>query len=106
MVAMTMPSGSVRQVDGPVTGEQIAAAIGPRLAKAALMMKVDGAERDLAARIDRDAAVAIVTRDGAEALELLRHDCAHVLAEAVPALYPATQEIARATARGSGGQYM
>src|SRR3546814_2032183 len=55
------------------------------------MMKVDGVERDLAARIDRDAAVEIVTRDGAEALELLRHDCAHVLAEAVQELYPGTQ---------------
>src|SRR3546814_8568529 len=55
------------------------------------MMKVDGVERDLAARIDRDAAVEIVTRDGAEALELLRHDCAHVLAGAVQELYPGTQ---------------
>src|SRR3546814_10694625 len=91
MVAIPWPDGSVRQFDGPVTGEQIAAAIGPGLAKAALMMKVDGAERDLAARIDRDAAVEIVTRDGAEALELLRHDCAHVLAEAVQELYPGTQ---------------
>src|SRR3546814_6332880 len=91
MVAIPWPDGSVRQFDGPVTGEQIAAAIGPGLAKAALMMKVDGVERDLAARIDRDAAVEIVTRDGAEALELLRHDCAHVLAEAVQELYPGTQ---------------
>src|SRR3546814_2010836 len=90
MVAITLPDGSVRQFDGPVTGEQIAAAIGPGLAKAALMMKVDGAERDLAARIDRDAAVEIVTRDGAEALEMLRHDCAHVLAEAVQELSPGT----------------
>jgi threonyl-tRNA synthetase len=90
-VAITLPDGSVRQFSGPVTGSEIAASIGPGLAKAAVAIKVDGAEKDLAARIDRDAKVAIVTRDQPAALEIIRHDAAHVMAEAVKELYPETQ---------------
>jgi threonyl-tRNA synthetase len=90
-VAITLPDGSVRRFAGPVSGGQIAADIGPGLAKAALAVKVDGALRDITRPIDRDAKVEIVTRDSADALELLRHDCAHVLAEAVQELYPGTQ---------------
>jgi len=74
-----------------VTGAEIAAAIGPGLAKAALAIKVDGAEKDLAARIDHDAKIAILTRDSPESLEIIRHDAAHVMAEAVKELYPETQ---------------
>ncbi len=91
MPAITLPDGSVRRFDGPVTGTEIAAAIGPGLAKAALAMQVDGATRDLSARVERDAAVRFITRRDPEALELIRHDAAHVLAEAVQALYPGTQ---------------
>src|SRR5919108_5630112 len=91
MVAITLPDGNVRQFDGPVSGADVAAAIGPGLAKAALAIKVDGALKDLAAAIDRDAKIEIVTRTHPDALELLRHDCAHVLAEAVQELYPGTQ---------------
>ncbi len=91
MVAITLPDGSVRSFEGPVTGAEIAADIGPRLAKDALAVKVDGVVRDLAAPIAHDAAVEIVTRGHGDALELLRHDCAHVLAEAVQELYPGTQ---------------
>ncbi|MDJ0608287.1 MAG: threonine--tRNA ligase [Kiloniellales bacterium] len=91
MVAITLPDGSVRSFEGPVTGAEIAADIGPRLAKDALAVKVDGVVRDLAATIAHDAAVEIVTRGHGDALELLRHDCAHVLAEAVQELYPGTQ---------------
>src|SRR3546814_5471237 len=76
---------------GPVTGPEVAAAIGPGLAKAALAVKVDGQLRDLKRPIARDAAVEIVTASHADGLELLRHDCAHVLAEAVQELYPDTQ---------------
>jgi threonyl-tRNA synthetase len=90
-VAITLPDGSVRRYPAAVTGGQIAADIGPGLAKAALAVKVDGALRDIARPIGRDAKVEIVTRDSADALELLRHDCAHVLAEAVQELYPDTQ---------------
>jgi threonyl-tRNA synthetase len=91
MVTITLPDGSERRFDGPVTGADVARAIGPGLAKAALAIKVDGELRDLSRKIDRDAKIEIVTREHRDALELLRHDCAHVLAEAVQELYPGTQ---------------
>jgi len=91
MPAITLPDGSVRQFDAPVTGTAVAEAIGPGLARAALAMKLDGKLVDLATEIDRDAAVVFVTRRDPDALELIRHDCAHVLAEAVQALFPGTQ---------------
>ena len=91
MPAITLPDGSSRQFDGPVTGAQVAASIGPGLAKAALAMRLDGRLSDLARVIDADAAVVFVTRRDADALELIRHDTAHVLAEAVQGLFPGTQ---------------
>ena len=91
MPAITLPDGSVRRFDAPVTGTEIAAAIGPGLAKAALAMQVDGAMKDLATPIAADAAVRFITRKDAEALEMIRHDAAHVLAEAVQELFPGTQ---------------
>src|SRR5262249_44048057 len=91
MVAITLPDGSVRRFDGAVAGADIAAAIGPGLAKAALAIKVDGKLKDLSVPIDRDGKIEIVTRTHPDALELLRHDCAHVLAEAVQEIYPGTQ---------------
>src|SRR3546814_15792709 len=90
-LSITLPDGSWRGFDGPVTGSEIAASIGPGLAKAALAVKVDGALRDLARPFEGDATVEIVTASHADALELLRHDCAHVLAEPVQDLYPGTQ---------------
>ncbi|MGE0417668.1 MAG: threonine--tRNA ligase [Acetobacteraceae bacterium] len=91
MPAITLPDGSVRQFDAPVTGTTVAEAIGPGLARAALAMKVDGKTVDLSSLIDRDAKVVFVTRRDEDALELIRHDCAHVLAEAVQELFPGTQ---------------
>jgi threonyl-tRNA synthetase len=91
MVAIRLPDGSSKNFPGPVSGAELAKSIGPGLAKAALAIKVDGKVRDLAATIDRDAGVEIVTPKSADALELLRHDAAHVLAEAVQELYPGTQ---------------
>jgi threonyl-tRNA synthetase len=91
MPAITLPDGSVRRFDGPVTGTEIAAAIGPGLAKAALAVQVDGVTRDITTPIAGDAAVRFITRRDPEALEMIRHDAAHVLAEAVQALYPGTQ---------------
>ena len=91
MPAITLPDGSIKRFDAPVTGTDVAAAIGPGLAKAALAMQVDGRLTDLAETIERDAAIRFVTRRDPEALELIRHDAAHVLAEAVQALYPGTQ---------------
>jgi len=91
MVAITLPDGSVRSYGGPVTGLDIARDIGAGLAKAALAMRVDGALLDLTRTLTADAKVAIVTAKDAEGLELLRHDAAHVMAEAVKELYPDTQ---------------
>ena len=91
MPAITLPDGSVRHFPAPVTGTAVAEAIGPGLARAALAMKLDGKLVDLASEIDRDAQVVFVTRRDPEALELIRHDAAHVLAEAVQSLFPGTQ---------------
>jgi threonyl-tRNA synthetase len=91
MPDITLPDGSVRAFAAPVTGAELAAAIGPGLARAALAMTVDGALQDLSRSIERDAAVRFVTRRDPEALDLIRHDAAHVLAEAVQSLYPGTQ---------------
>ncbi|MDX1710789.1 MAG: threonine--tRNA ligase, partial [Rhodovibrionaceae bacterium] len=90
-VSITLPDGGVKEFDGPVTGHEVAEAIGPRLAKDALAIKVDGKLRDLSRPISGDAKVEIVTRGHPDALELLRHDAAHVLAEAAQELYPDTQ---------------
>jgi threonyl-tRNA synthetase len=91
MPAITLPDGSIRRFDGAVTGTDIAAAIGPGLARAALAVKVDGEPRDLSRAIERDASVVFITRRDPEALAMIRHDAAHVLAEAVQSLYPGTQ---------------
>ncbi len=91
MISITLPDGSRRQFERPLSGADLAAAIGPGLAKAALAIKIDGTLKDLDAPIEQDARVEIVTRTHPDALDLLRHDCAHVLAEAVQELYPGTQ---------------
>src|SRR5438045_6935828 len=90
-VTVTLPDGSRREFPAAVTGAELAAAIGPGLAKAAVAVKIDGRSRDLSALIDHDAAVAIITREMPEGVEILRHDAAHVMAEAVKELYPETQ---------------
>ena len=90
-IAVTLPDGSVRRFERAVSGADIAADIGPGLAKAAIAITIDGAVRDLATVVERDAEVSIVTRKSDEALELIRHDTAHVMAEAVQSLYPDTQ---------------
>jgi threonyl-tRNA synthetase len=91
IIRVTLPDGKVLDFGEPVTGGEIAAAIGSGLAKAAIAIRVDGKPRDLATVVERDAAVAIITRDTVEGLEILRHDAAHVMAEAVKELYPNTQ---------------
>ena len=90
-VVVTLPDGSKRNFPAPLTGAELAASIGPGLAKAAIALKLDGKPRDLATVIDHDAAAAVVTRAQPEGLEILRHDAAHVMAEAVKELYPETQ---------------
>ena len=96
MPKITLPDGSSRQYDAPTTAAQVAADIGPGLAKAALGAKVDGQLCDLSTTLDRDCALALVTpksRDGqvdADALSMLRHSCAHIMAEAIAKLFPGT----------------
>ena len=91
-IVVTLPDGSRREFPAPVTGAEIAAAIGPGLAKAAIAIAGRRQRRATSRRaIDHDAKVAIVTRDTPEGLEILRHDAAHVMAEAVKELYPETQ---------------
>jgi threonyl-tRNA synthetase len=90
-VAITLPDGTVRSFDGPVTGADLAASIGPGLAKAAIGVAVDDEVRDLSRSIEHDANVRIITRKDDDALDLIRHDAAHVMAQAVQALYPGTQ---------------
>lgn len=92
LLKISLPDGSVREVAPGSTPADIAAAIGPGLAKAALAARVNGELRDLTRPFEGDAELALVTaRDEADALELARHDYAHVLAEAVQALFPGTQ---------------
>jgi threonyl-tRNA synthetase len=91
MVAITLPDGSVRNFDQPVTAGEVAAAIGPGLAKAALGAKVDGKLVDLSHRIAADARVAIITERDTEGLEMIRHSTAHLLAYAVKELFPDAQ---------------
>ena len=91
MPVITLPDGSTRSFDGAVPGTTVAAAIGPGLAKAALAMELDGKLVDLATPVEVDSSLRFVTRKDPEALELIRHDAAHVLAEAVQELFPGTQ---------------
>ncbi len=92
LLSITLPDGSVRQVAPGTTPGDIAAAIGPGLAKAAIAARVDGELRDINRPLEGDAQLALVTsRDEADALELARHDFAHILAEAVQELFPGTQ---------------
>src|SRR5690606_26253340 len=91
MIAITLPDGSRREFDNPVTVADVAASIGAGLAKAALAGKVDGRLVDTSFRIDRDAELAIVTDKSPEALEILRHSTAHLLAQAVQRLFPGAQ---------------
>ena len=91
MPNITLPDGSVRQFDAATTGAEIAASIGKGLARDAVAVKVDGEMYDLSRDIDSDVQLEIVTRDTEDGLELLRHDAAHVLAEAVKELWPDTQ---------------
>ena len=92
MFKISLPDGSVREMPAGSTPADVAAAIGPGLAKAALAARIDGELRDLDRPFDGDAELALVTsRDEEDALELARHDFAHILAEAVQAIWPGTQ---------------
>ena len=91
MAKIILPDGSEKTFDKPVTGLELAASIGSGLARNAVAIRVGGELRDLAREIEDGASVEVITRESAEGLELLRHDSAHVMAEAVKELYPDTQ---------------
>ncbi|NQV56005.1 MAG: threonine--tRNA ligase [Rhodospirillales bacterium] len=91
MVDLTLPDGSVRSYDGSVTGQAVAADIGPGLAKAMLAVRVNGALVDGSLEISENAEFSVVTGKDEDALELIRHDAAHVMAQAVQELFPGTQ---------------
>lgn len=91
MITITLPDGSSRQFEGPISGYGLAKEISPSLAKKAVLSEVDGEFWDLARPIEEDSQVSIVTRDQEDALDVLRHDAAHVFAQAVKELYPETQ---------------
>jgi threonyl-tRNA synthetase len=91
MITLTFPDGAKREFDAPVTGAALAESISKSLAKKAVAMKLDGVLKDLADPIETDSKIEIVTRDDPAALELIRHDAAHVMAEAVQDLFPGTQ---------------
>ncbi|MCC2655875.1 MAG: threonine--tRNA ligase [Panacagrimonas sp.] len=90
-VNITFPDGNQKSFEGPVTGLSIAQGISPGLAKKAALVQVDGELWDLTRPIEKDARISIITRDKPEALETIRHDAAHVLAQAVQELFPGTQ---------------
>src|ERR1700741_3142211 len=91
MPTLTLPDGSQRSFPSPVDGGTVARSIGARLERDAVAVRIDGKLADLTRPIDGDARVEIVTRTTPDGLEVLRHDAAHVMAEAVKELYPETQ---------------
>jgi threonyl-tRNA synthetase len=91
MISVTFPDGASRPFASGTSGAEIARSVSPSLLKRTVAMAIDGVVSDLADQIERDVRIEFLTRDDPRALELIRHDCAHVLAEAVQSLYPGTQ---------------
>src|SRR5688572_10322876 len=90
-ITLTLPDGGARTYPAGTTGLAVADSIAKSLGKAAVAIEINGQIRDLSRPIEEDASIKILKREDKAALELIRHDCAHVLAEAVQALYPGTQ---------------
>src|SRR5258705_6179680 len=90
-INITFPDGATREFPKNISGLDIAKGISPSLAKRTVAMALDGTVADLTDAIEHDAKIEFIPRDDARALELIRHDCAHVLAEAVQSLWPGTQ---------------
>ena len=90
-INITFPDGAVKSMPAPVTGMEIADGISSGLRRNAVAINVNGEQWDLTREITTDATIDIITRDSDEGLEVLRHDAAHVMAEAVKELYPETQ---------------
>ena len=90
-IQITFPDGAVKEFSQPITGTEIADGISSGLRRNAVAIEVNGEQWDLSRPIEADASVGIITRDSDEGLEVLRHDAAHIMAEAVQELYPETQ---------------
>ena len=90
-ISISLPDGSVREFNSPITGFELASDIGLGLAKAAIAIEVNGRLLDISRVIESDCEVKIITRKDEQALELIRHDAAHVMAQAVQELYPGTK---------------
>lgn len=91
MYTLAFPDGRKQEYADPMSGSELAASISKSLAKKAIALKIDGNLRDLASQLEKDCNVEIITRDTQEGLELIRHDCAHVMAQSVQELFPGTQ---------------
>ena len=91
MVNLRLPDGSVKKFLKPVTGMEVAKEIGPGLAKAALAIRINGEVADLKSQINEDSEFSVVTASDNDALEIIRHDAAHVLAQSVQELFPGTK---------------
>src|SRR5215831_11209095 len=91
MVRLTFPDGARREYPHAIPGAELARSISPSLAKRTVAMTLDGRLADLSDPIEHDADVEFLSREDPRSLELIRHDCAHVLAEAVQTLWPGTQ---------------
>lgn len=92
MIKLTLPDGAVREFDGPITGFDFALSISKSLSKKAIAIKMDGKVDDLCSVLDRDMAIEVVTPESADGVEILRHDAAHIMAQAVQELFPGTQD--------------
>ena len=90
-IIITFPDGNKKEVDKGINGLELASQISKSLAKESVAIKINNDIKDISLPINADASVAILKRDSEEALELIRHDCAHVMAEAVQELFPGTQ---------------
>ncbi len=90
-ITITFPDGNIKEVDKGINGLELASQISKSLAKESVAIKINNEIKDISLPINGDASVAILKRDSEEALELIRHDCAHVMAEAVQELFPGTQ---------------
>ena len=101
MPAITLPDGTVKQFDAPVSVSEVAKAIGPGLAKAAIAGRVNDQLVDTSYVIDDDATLSLITASQPEGLEVIRHSAAHLLAQAVKTLYPSAQVTIRAHASRS-----
>lgn len=92
MIKLTLPDGAVREFEEALTGFEFALSISKSLSKKAIAIKMDGKVDDLCSVLDRDMAIEVITPDSEEGVEILRHDAAHIMAQAVQELFPGTQD--------------